>query len=445
MNLRLAGAAVAALVLLGAVGVFWPGDDAQRALYVQPQEGPFRVTVTTTGELQAQNSVQITGPAAARRARIYQMEVLKLVEEGTVVEKGDFVAELDRSELNERMQDIQLELQKVRSQVEQAQIDTALTLSEARDQQVNLRYAMEEVELRKEQAQYEAPSVRRQADIDYEKAERSYRQAVENYKMKTRQAEAQMREAEAELVQARRELEQLRDLAGQFTIRAPEQGMLIYHREGNGRKVKAGSTVRVWDPVVATLPDLSVMESITYVNEVDIQKVRVGQPVEIGLDADPAKRLTGTVTSVANIGEQRANSDAKVFEVKVEVSETDTTLRPAMTTSNTIVVDEQAEAVHVPLEAVHAQGDSLAYVFMQRGGGVAKQQVELGLISDDRAVVTRGATPSDRLHLSTPADTTGLALQALAPEADAPDTDEEASEDDAPLADRDSADPDATP
>ena len=395
-------------------------DEAARSLYVSPERGVFRVEVTTTGELQAKKSVQITGPTSARRARIYQMEVTKLVEEGTVVEKGDFVAQLDRSELASRMEDARLELQKAQSQYEQARLDTTLTLSEARDQIVDLRYAMEEAQLRKEQSQFEAPSVQRQAEIDYEKAERNYEQAKVNYRTKKQQAEAKMREVGADRAEAQKEMRDLQSLGGEFRIVAPENGMVVYHRDWRGQKVTEGSTIRSWDPVVATLPDLSVMESITFVNEVDVQKVEKGQTVDIGLDADPDKKLTGVVTSVANIGQQRPNADAKVFEVVVEVNEADTTLRPAMTTSNAILVEELSDVVSVPLETLHAQGDSITYVFARSGTGARRQEVEVGLLNDNRAVVRRGVTTDDDLYLSVPPDTSGLALQRLPVRAGSP-------------------------
>jgi len=413
MNKRTLTLGLLGVIVLVAIG-WWTRSDSEqtRDLMVYPDRGPFRVTVTTTGELQAKNSVEIAGPREARRARIYNIAITRLVPEGTIVERGDFVAELDRSELNSRLQDVRLELQTAQSQYEQTQLDTSLTLSEARDEQVSLRFAMEEAQLRMEQAAYEAPSVRRQAQIDYEKAERDYEQAVANYETKVKQARAQMRESAAQLSKAQNELRELEALSEDFTIRAPENGMVVYRRDRRGRKLTEGGTISPWNPVVATLPDLSVMQSITFVNEVDIQKVKARQPVEVGLDAAPGKRLTGTVTSVANIGEERPNSDAKVFRVEIEISGRDTTLRPAMTTSNTIVVAEREEALHIPLETVHTQ-DSLTYVFARRGGGVVRQQVRLGLLNENRAIVDAGVTPEDALYLSLPADTSGLPLLTL--------------------------------
>ena len=387
-------------------------DSESAELLVRPEVGPFELTVTTTGELQAKNSVKIYGPSSTRQLRIYEMKLMRLIPEGTVVTKGDFVAELDRSELNSRLNDANLELQKAQSQFEQVRLDTSLTLSKERDNQVNLRYAMEEAKLRKEQATYEAPSVQRQAEIDFEKAERAYEQAAVNYQTQVKQAEAKMSEVEADLSKAQNQFQMLADAGQEFTIMAPENGMVVYKRDWRGQKLTTGGTVNAWDPVVAELPDLSVMESITYVNEVDIQKIKSGQDVRIGLDADPDKQLTGTVTSVANIGEQRPNSDAKVFEVGIVINEADTTLRPAMTTSNTIVVAELPEVLHVPLETIHTP-DSLTFVYTRRGGRTMRQQIELGLMNENEAIVQAGLDEDDRLYLSLPADTSGLPWQRL--------------------------------
>src|SRR5207247_1461494 len=87
---------------------------------------------------------------------------------------------------------------------------------------------------------------------------------------------------------------------------------------------------------------------------------------------DPTKRLTGKVTSVANVGEQRPNADAKVFEVKVQVEQSDSTLRPGMTTGNAIETLKVADALFVPLEALGSEG-GVSFVYTQ-----ARLRAELG-------------------------------------------------------------------
>lgn len=404
---------LAVVVLVALVGMMMrTPEDAAVELLVRPQTGPFEVAVMTTGELKAQNSVRIMGPTGAQKLRIYDLKVTRLVEEGTVVSPGDFVAELDRSELTSKIQEEQTNLQKAESEFTQAMLDTTLELTQARDNLVDLQYSMEESKIKMEQSVYEPPSVKRQAQIDFEKAERSYNRAVSNYATEQRQAEAKMRAVEADLTIAQRKLDDLNAISAQFTVTAPDTGMVIYHRSWRGERVTSGSTVNAWDPVVATLPDLSVMESTTYVNEVDIQKIQSGQPVEISLDAMPDKSLTGTVARVANIGEQRPNSDSKVFEVTIRVTEQDSTLRPAMTTSNRIVVASADEALRVPLETLHV-ADSLNFVFKKDGRNLVRQEVILGLRNDNEAIVEAGLTPDDQVFMSLPADTIGVPLRRL--------------------------------
>ena len=399
---------------------------ADPSVVARAAKGDFVVTVSISGELRARQFVQITAPASAQQAGAYQMRIQSIVAEGTVVKAGDVVAEIDRSTLASRLADVSLAGQKADAQMEQAQLDSALTLSTARESIRSMELGLEEKRLAKEQAVYEAPTVRRQAEIDFERATRALTQARTDYATRTDQAKAKMREVGAEVQRQHNMLSVVQNVLEAFTIRAPSPGMVIYVKEWNGRKRTTGSQVSSWDNAVATLPDLSQMESVTYVNEIDIRKISVGQPVVMTLDSDPSKRLTGKVASVANVGEQRPNSDAKVFEVKVTVMEADTTLRPGMTTGNEIETLRIPDALSIPLEAVSSD-DSIAFVYRPSGGGAVKQEVVTGATNDRDVIITRGLAQNDRVLLSPPANAAKLALVRLdgtkqAPPANPPPT-----------------------
>ena len=395
---------VLALLGLSAWLVARPGVAQQTNLKTSVRKGLFEMTVTATGELKAKNSVEISGPTAMREVQVYQVKLSNLVAEGTVVKKGDYVASLDKTELMNKLKDAEAELQKFQAQFTQAQLDSSLNLRAARDEMVNLGFEVKEKNIILEQSKYEPPATIRQAEIDLEKIRRKQEQSTQNLKIKRNQAIAKMSEVGAQLSQAQSKVDRLRAVVGQFEITAPEPGMVIYHRDWSGKKVIVGSTVNAWDPTVATLPDLSTMLSKTFVNEVDIRKIKQGQTVKVGLDAFPEKKLTGKVVSVANVGETLPNSDAKVFEVNILVNESDTTLRPAMTTSNLILTGSVKEALYIPLEAVHTQGDSLTFVFKTEGGGLVRQQVQLGQTNENEVVVLAGLKETEEVYLSVPKD-----------------------------------------
>ena len=382
------------------------------AVIARVKKGDFHVVVTSAGELRAKKFVQIQGPLNMQQAEVYQTKISTLVPEGTVVKEGDVVAELDRSGIAAKMAEISLALQKAEAQLTQAQLDSTLNLATAREEIKTQELSVEEKRLVKEQATYESPSVKRQAEIDYEKATRQLAQSKANYLTKTQQAVAKMAEVGADVQRQRNKLKIIQDVMGAFTIKAPASGLIIYVKEWNGKKKGIGSQVNAWEPTVATLPDLGQMESLSYVNEIDVRKIAAGQKVTISLDSDPTKKLPGTVVAVANVGEQRPNADAKVFEVKILLAQADTTLRPGMTTSNAIETNTIKNALYVPLEAVAVEGTT-PFVYKRDGARVSKQQVETSLANENEIVIAKGLEKDDRVMLTPPADKDKLTLKTL--------------------------------
>src|SRR5438046_7386794 len=232
------------------------------SLVARVERGTFAVTVNTSGELRARQFVQITAPSSAQQAAAWHMKIQSIVPEGTIVKQGDVVAQLDRSTLASKFDEVRLALQKAEAQYEQAMLDSTLTLSTARENIRTMELALEEKRLAKEQAVYEAPTVRRQAEIDLERAERALAQARSDYQTKTEQARAKMREVGADLERQRNLLKGVQDVMTGFTIRAPAPGMVIYVKEWNGRKRTVGSQVNAWEPSVVSLPDLTQMGSV---------------------------------------------------------------------------------------------------------------------------------------------------------------------------------------
>ncbi|HDR68647.1 MAG TPA: HlyD family efflux transporter periplasmic adaptor subunit, partial [Bacteroidaceae bacterium] len=326
---------LAALILYSILS----GKEKSMILETEVQYGRFEIAVMVTGELQAIRETEIQAPAMlrSRSHRIRSVKIQSLIPEGTVVDSGDWVATLDRSEADNQLKDILDMLEQEESEYTRTKLDTTLQLRQLRDELINLRFNMEEAEITLQQSRYEPPATIRQAEINLDKVTRAYEQALHNYDIKVRQAKAAMREAEISLERDRRSKVDMEEVMANFDIRAPAAGMVIYKREWDGTKRTAGTEINTWDLTVATLPDLSTMISHTYVNEIDISKVKIGQKVEIGVDAFPERKYTGEVVEVANIGEQLPNTDAKVFEIRITINEYDTIMRPSMTTSNRII------------------------------------------------------------------------------------------------------------
>ncbi|MCH8555038.1 MAG: efflux RND transporter periplasmic adaptor subunit [Schleiferiaceae bacterium] len=392
----------AAISIVLAALFFWPSNEIKEAeISSKVTRDTFIDLVVTTGELLAENSEDIMGPTGLQRYRLYNVKIQDLVPEGTLVNTGDFVASLDKSEVNGRINDLLLELDKSQSQYTQTRLDTALNLRENRDQIKNLEYNVELKEITLEQSAYEPPATIRQAENDLKKAKRDLQMAIENYSIKKKQAEAKMVEVGSDLQKKKNQLEQLQDLQKEFEIYAPKEGMVTYKREWNGNKRKTGSTISPWDPAVATLPDLSDMLSKTYVNEIDIRKVEAGQKVLVSLDAFPDVLLKGEVLDVANIGEKKKGSDAKIFEVMIKITESDTVYRPGMTTSNKIITNTLEDVLLLPIDALFYE-DNIPFVYKKGSFGILKQEITIAASNDEWVVVQNGVAEGDVVLLTIP-------------------------------------------
>ncbi len=403
------------LLLLGAGGWYMyqqKGTGQQvKEIKIPVKKGDLNIEVTATGELQAKKSEKIYGPQGMSSKGIYQTTISNIVPEGTIVKEGDYVATLDRTELSNKIEGIGNDIEKAESQLMQTKLDTTLEMSGLRDQLINIQFSIEEKKSEIELNVYEPKAVQKQIQSDLEKLERDYRQSEKNYLLKQEQAAAKVQEIAANRRQHKNNMRQMKTLGEQFEVKAPKAGMVIYEK-GWGGKIGPGSRINAWNPVVARLPDLSNMVSKTYVNEVDISRVRIGQSVDIQVDAFPDKKYPGKVVKVANIGEKRPNFDAKVFEVNIELTESDSILRPAMTTANTILTQTHEDVSYIPLEALHSN-DSINYVFTYKEGRLVRKEVLSGAFNEEFVIIQLGLNEGEDVLLSIPEKPEELRLLEL--------------------------------
>lgn len=385
---------------------------SNKEIIVELKSELFEITVINSGELEAINSVPILGPEGLVAARVWSVKIEDIVEEGTIVKKGEYVATLDRSEIGERIRNEELDCEESLNNYESTQIDTALDLRSRRDELKKKLLNVERKKLELKNSQYEPPATIQQAELTLKEAEMDYDLAKEDYILRKEKATTSMKRRSIDLIDDRGDLAILTGLYDKFIIYAPENGMVIY-RKDRGNKIKKGSSVSARNPVVATLPDLEKMLSRCYVNEVDIRLIRIGQEVRIGIDAFPGKKLSGKIRNIANVGESLPSGDAKVFEVEIEIDESDSDLKPGMTTSNEIIVQRDADIIALPLECLHNDGDSLNYVFLKNGLQIIKKEIIVGQPNSNKIIVKNGLEAGDQVLLNIPSKAENLDFNYL--------------------------------
>lgn len=376
-------------------------NKADASLFAEVSRGKFEVVVTTTGELVAENSIEIMGPAFGQGndVRSTNVRITDLIPEGTVVRKGDYVGSLDKTELDNEVKNIRERLTEMEQQLEMQILDTAVQLNNIRDQITNQIHSVEEAAIRVKNSKYESPMVQRDAEIDLEQAQRVLDQLYRSYELKKAQTRVNIQNRRLFLTRMQRRLADYENTLAQFTITAPADGMVIYYKNRFGTKRKVGQSINVIDRIVATIPDLTTMLSKVFVSEVEINKIAKDMPVTITVDAFPNNSYTGKVISIANIGEKLPNTDSKVFEVLIRIDGTDLNLRPSMTTNNKILINSYDDVTFIPLECVHTGPDSVPVVYTKNG---LRQPVRLGEANDKYVIIQEGLEEGTTIYIEIP-------------------------------------------
>jgi len=380
-------------------------------VFTEVEKGSFEISVSAAGELFSERSVDLKGPMLPsgnrRRGRgrgrsIHSMslKIVDIVPEGTVVKKGDYVAQLDRTDYENLLKDETERLKTIRNNLNMKLIDTAVSLTDLRNGIKNQSFAVEMATFTVEKSKYEPPAVMRRAKLDLDRQKRILAQKKRIYNLRKAQKTREISNARLDLSRQIRLVGDLNTYLEGFTISSPAEGMVVYKRNWNGTKRKVGSTINPFDMVVATLPDLLSMASKAFISEIDIGKLRTGQRVNVKVDAFPDKNYSGEVKGIAKVGEKLPGSDSKMFEIVCRLNEKDPALRPSMTTGNEILIKSFDDAVYVPLECVYTNSEGLSYVFTRKER--TRQVILPGESNDKYIMVREGLEPGTEIYLTPP-------------------------------------------
>ena len=182
---------VAALIIIAMVILSRLGKGKEAAVnYAVATRGPFEISVSNAGELEAERSVDIMGPDIMQAAqqggqrgggghggmRISSFKIQDIVAEGTEVRVGDYIAQLDRTDYDNTLKTALENMNTLQSNLEMAILDTAVMLTNLRDAIRNQTIAVEEAEINLQQSKYEPPATIRQAEITLNKQIRALEQ-----------------------------------------------------------------------------------------------------------------------------------------------------------------------------------------------------------------------------------------------------------------------------
>jgi RND family efflux transporter MFP subunit len=368
-------------------------------------KGTFEKFIETKGEIHGKNAVNITISDIFKDQdiQVWDFRIKDMVAEGTIVKKGDWVASLDQTNLKQRIQVNQETIDNRLANLNDAKIDSALMLNQLRQQIRDLEFNLKYSALDLEQSKFESPAYQRRMLTKYQQNIRQIERRKREYELRKMDLAGRTRREEDRYDYFKDTDTKLQQALEATNITAPFDGMVIYARMRWGRKIRIGDDVNPQRPVIATLPDLSVLVSETYVEEIDIAKINIGDSVAIHVDALPDKKFGGTIIKIANIGQEMSGYDTKVFGVTIEFKERDKKLLPGMSCSNTIILNRISNVITIPRKCLFTE-DGHSFVYLRKEGKIRKKIVKPGLENDEMIIIESGLAERDRILTILPED-----------------------------------------
>ncbi len=393
------------VVIIGSVLLVFGGKSLTSEKTHTVKSGPFELTLSIKGEVQGKNAVVISLPDELKKRdlHIYQLKIKDMVQEGTEVKKGEWIATLDAATINQQMQTNSQDLAKYLAELNDAKIDSTIQLTKLREELEEFTYDLAYKQLELEQAKYESPAYQRKKQVEYNKTIRQMEKKRRDYELNRLKLKVKTKRIEDQYNYYYLRDSLLKDGLRACRVKAPKDGMVMYARLWGGRKLRVGDEISRWMPTIATLPDMSVLVSETYVQEIDITKIAEGDSVEINIDALPNKTYSGIISKIANIGQELPGFDTKVFKVLIDMNENGKEIKPSMTTDNKIILTNLDDVVKIPRNCLFSNnGDT--FVYLKNEGKIWKKKVIPGLENDEDVVIISGLDVKDKIFISVPKD-----------------------------------------
>ncbi len=404
--------------------------------------GPFDHIVLEQGEIESSLNTEIVCQVKSRGGGS-GTAILWVIDEGTKVEKGEKLVELDSSQL-----DTELKQQKITVNNSKAALTSAdATLEQARiarqeylegvykteEKAIESEIAVAQQDLRKAQLNLRSTEkmvakglvnslqmegdefglINAESKLDAAQGRLSVLQKLTKQKMLV-QFDSDIESAVAAKEAARSTLmeeeEKLSDIESQIkscVMYAPSSGVVVHGNQYSSRGgnaefvVEAGALVRERQTIIR-LPDPTKMQVAAKINESRITLVREGMPARIRVEAMEGLELLGRVKKVNRYAEPGSwfSSSIKEYACAIEIINPPDNIRTGMTAEVRIFVEQQKDVLQIPIQGVYEHFGNTFTLLRTSAGQFETRQIEIGATNDNMATIQSGLEENEVVVLN---------------------------------------------
>ncbi len=375
---------------------------------VPVQRGSLDQTLRVAGTVTAKDYAAIRAPRITGPDSRGPLTLMYLAPPGSMVKAGDVVAEFERRQGQDHVDD-------VRSQVAQKESDVDKRRAELMITEETTRQALRTAKGEYDKAKLDLKTAVVRSSIEAEllklavtQAEATWKQLQEELQLQQRSDEAELRSLELDVAKEKNHLNRhVRDLE-HMTVTAPIPGLVVMQtnfRNGQFSQVESGD--QVWPRTLfMQVVDVSQMMVTASANQADIQPLRIGQQAKVRLDAYPDMVLTGKVVAIGALastggsGGRRFSRGAREdwvrgVDIQIALNQQDERIIPDLSASADILVSEQPDQLIIPRQAIRHHQDGSTVVQVRSGEHFQPRKVELGAMNDTQAVVVNGLSEKE--------------------------------------------------
>lgn len=329
---------------------------------------------------------------------------------GAFVKKGDPVAEFDRQYMLTRLDDyrasvIQTEasFKKMQSELEVARKAHQQTIDAAKGD-------LDKAKLTMKTAPVMGAIETERAKLTLEEAQARYDQLLKEVKFMEQSLLSETKNAQIELKQSQIEFRRAEANADRMVLKAPIDGMVVMQNMFRGSEF---DQVKVGDQLFPGFPFMQVVDASSMVvnanvNQVDVERMRIGMKATVRFDAFPGLVLPAKVYAIGTVAKSsRYRPDwIKEMAVVLKLEKMDPRVIPDLSVSVDVVVDQVENATLVPREAVQYGGAGSqpgeAFVWVRNGGAWDRRKVVVGVSNATTVSIQSGVRPGETVALETP-------------------------------------------
>lgn len=370
--------------------------------------GSLDRTIMVAGPTSARNYATIKVPAQRGRGT-GQLNLIKLIDGGTQVKKGDVVAQLDPVNLIQQLDDFDDTISQAEANLRTRKAQQAVDME-------NLLQMVRSAKAQRDQAaaDYKAADVKTDIErqllkLSLDEEEATYQQQLKSLPLKQVSIDCDLRTQEISYAQQLKRRQRMQTDLNNYTFTAPMDGMVViqtFTRQGSSDMVqyKLGDTIYPGQAFVKIV-DTASMQVEARANQTESGEIRVGQPAVVSLDAFPGVKFAGRVYSLGAIAVQGQSQGGSYYvravPVTIEVQGRDPRFIPDLTGSAEIRVGHKDNVIVLPQEVMHTEGGK-DFVYVKSATGFEKREVRTGLESATRIEIASGLKVGEQVALALP-------------------------------------------